>query len=85
MVSSNGFVFPVNPSGTYQVNPDCTGLFHLSLPQVSQSISSLWFWADNWGKSGGYTTAYESRFTATCDGTSETRKRRCARSSRSTP
>jgi hypothetical protein len=31
IVSSNGFIFPVNLSGTYQVNPDCTGTFSFQL------------------------------------------------------
>ena len=31
MVSANGFIFPESLSGTYQVNPDCTGTFSFQL------------------------------------------------------
>ena len=49
MVNSNGQVGQVNKTGTYTVNPDCTGTF--TMP-VGQGHHSTWFFviADNWNE-----------------------------------
>jgi hypothetical protein len=46
VVSANGFVFPVNLAGNYQVNPDCTGTLSL---QLSPGVTLNFFFviADN--------------------------------------
>lgn len=53
-VSQNGNIFQMNMSGTYAVNPDCTGTFTLNISLVGPAISlppvHAFFVIDNDGK-----------------------------------